>query len=105
MRLSGKIGEAPASPAWALLSWGLLPRGLTLAASSAPPPWMVFYFFIFFPSSYHDRSVNSSHCSIPAVLSLFFKRFIYLFMIEREREREREAETQAEGEAGSMQGA
>ena len=36
---------------------------------------------------------------------LFFKDFIYLFMIDtqREREREREAETQAEGEAGSMQ--
>ena len=33
----------------------------------------------------------------------FFKRFIYLFMIDIERERE--AETQEEGEAGSMQGA
>ena len=34
---------------------------------------------------------------------IFFKDFIYLFMIDIERERE--AETQAEGEAGSMQGA
>ena len=34
---------------------------------------------------------------------IFFKDFIYLFMIVTEREGE--AETQAEGEAGSMQGA
>ena len=37
------------------------------------------------------------HPGIP--LFLFFKDFIYLFMIERE------AETQAEGEAGFMPGA
>ena len=35
--------------------------------------------------------------NIPLVLLiLFFKDFIYLFMIDTEREREREAETQAE---------
>ena len=38
---------------------------------------------------------------------IFFKDFIYLFIIDREkeREREREEEIQAEGGAGSMQGA
>ena len=36
---------------------------------------------------------------------IFFKRFVYLFMIDIEREKERRAETQEEGEAGSMPGA
>ena len=34
--------------AWAFLSWGHSPPGLSLVPHGAPPPWMLFYFFIFF---------------------------------------------------------
>ena len=45
--------------------------GLSPAPRGAPPSWMPFVsLFLFSLSSYFDRSVNSSDCSIPAVLSL-----------------------------------
>ena len=54
----------------ALLSWGHLPRPQP-GSSGGPSPLEAFCFFIsFFPSSYLDRSANSSHWSIPAGLSL-----------------------------------
>ena len=52
---------------WAFLSWRLSPPSLSLAPQRAFPPLDVFSLFIF-PSSYLDRSTNSSHCSIPAGL-------------------------------------
>ena len=53
----------------ALLSWGHSPRPQP-GSSRAPPPWRPLFLYFFSPSSYLDRSANSSHCSIPAVLSL-----------------------------------
>ena len=54
----------------ALLSWGHSPRPQP-GSSRGPSPLEAFCFFISFsPSSYLDRSANSSHCSIPGVLSL-----------------------------------
>ena len=54
----------------ALLSWGHSPRPQP-GSSRSPSPLEAFCFFISFsPSSYLDRSANSSHCSIPAGLSL-----------------------------------
>ena len=48
--------------------------GLSLAPRGGPPPWMPFVsLFLFSPSSYLDRSANSSHCSIPDVLSLILR--------------------------------
>ena len=44
---------------------------LSPAPRGAPLPWMPFVsLFLFSPSSFLDRSANSSHCSVPAVLSL-----------------------------------
>ena len=44
---------------------------LSPAPHGALSPWMPFVsLFLFSSSSYLDRSMNSSHCSIPAVLSL-----------------------------------
>ena len=57
----------------AFLSWGHSLSGLSLAPHGARPPWMLFYFFTFFLSSYLDRSVNSSHCGVPAVFSLYLR--------------------------------
>ena len=54
----------------ALLSWGHSPRPQP-GSSRGPSPLEAFCFFISFsPSSYLDRSANSSHCCIPAGLSL-----------------------------------
>ena len=54
----------------ALLSWRHSPRPQP-GSSRGPSPLEAFCFFISFsPSSYLDRSVNSSHCSVPGVLSL-----------------------------------
>ena len=54
----------------ALLSWGHSPRPQP-GSSRGPSPSDAFCFFISFsPSSYLDRSANSSHCSVPAGLSL-----------------------------------
>ena len=50
----------------AFLSWGLSP-----GSSWGPSPLdAVLFLYYFFPFSYLDRSVSSSHCSILAVLSL-----------------------------------
>ena len=54
---------------WAFLSWGHSPPGLSPAPWGGALPQGCFFIY-FFLSSYLDRSVNSSHCSIPAVLSL-----------------------------------
>ena len=57
----------------ALPSWGYSPRPQP-GSSRGPSPLEVFCFFIsFFPSSYLDRSANSSHYSIPGVLSLILR--------------------------------
>ena len=54
----------------ALLSWGPSPRPQP-GSSRGPSPLEAFVsLFLFSPSSYLDRSANSSHCSIPAGLSL-----------------------------------
>ena len=54
----------------ALLSWGHSPRPQP-GSSRGPSPLEDFCFFISFsPSSYLGRCANSSHCSIPAGLSL-----------------------------------
>ena len=57
----------------ALLSWGHSPRPQP-GSSRGPSPLEAFCFLISFsPSSYLDRSANSSHCSIPGVLSLILR--------------------------------
>ena len=81
------------------------PAGLGLPAPEAPaaarraPPPLDFFSF---PLSNLVRSEIFSLCSVPAVLSLFFFKILFIYS---ETQREREAETRAEGEAGSMQGA
>ena len=47
--------------------------GLSPAPRGAPPPWRPLFLYFFFPSSYLDRSANSSHCCIPGVLSLILR--------------------------------
>ena len=56
----------------ALLSWGHSPRPQP-GSSRAPPPWRPLFLYFFSPSSYLDRSANSSHWSIPGVLSLILR--------------------------------
>ena len=64
----GKVGAAPASPGRGSPVLGTLaPASARLLAG--PSPLDAFCFFISFsPSSYLDRSPNSSHCSLPAGL-------------------------------------
>ena len=66
----GKVGAAPAPPGRGSPVLGTLaPASARLLAG--PSPLDAFCFFISFsPSSYLDRSMNSSHCSVPAGLSL-----------------------------------
>ena len=65
----------------ALLSWGHSPRPQP-GSSRGPSPLEAFCFFISFsPSSYLDRSANSSHCSIPAVLSLNLRPNSWIFRV------------------------
>ena len=66
----GKVGAAPASPGRGSPVLGTLaPASARLLAGPLPLGGLCF-FISFSPSSYLDRSANSSHCSIPAVLSL-----------------------------------
>ena len=67
----GKVGAAPAplgrgSPVLGTLA----PASARLLAGPLPLGGLLFLYFFFPPSSYLDRSANSSHCSIPAGLSL-----------------------------------
>ena len=66
----GKVGAAPASPGRGSPVLGTLaPASARLLAGPLPLGGLCF-FISFSPSSYLDRSANSSHCSIPAGLSL-----------------------------------
>ena len=66
----GKVGAAPASPGRGSPVLGTLaPASARLLAGPLPLGGLCF-FTSFSPSSYLDRSANSSHCSIPAGLSL-----------------------------------
>ena len=66
----GKVGAAPAPPGRGSPVLGTLaPASARLLAGPLPLGGLCF-FISFSPSSYLDRSANSSHCSIPAVLSL-----------------------------------
>ena len=57
----------------AFLSWGHSPRPLP-GSSRGPSPLEAFVSLFHFPlSSYLDRCANSSHCSIPGVLSLILR--------------------------------
>ena len=65
----------------ALLSWGHSPRPQP-GSSRGPSHLEAFCSFISFsPSSYLDRSANSSHCSIPAGLSLNLRPNSQIFRI------------------------
>ena len=66
----GKVGAAPAPPGRGSPVLGTLaPASARLLAGPLPLGGLCF-FISFSPSSYLDRSANSSHCSIPAGLSL-----------------------------------
>ena len=66
----GKVGAAPASPGRGSPVLGTLaPASARLLAGPLPLGGLCF-FISFSPSSYLDRSANSSHCCIPAGLSL-----------------------------------
>ena len=66
----GKVGAAPASPGRGSPVLGTLaPASARLLAGPLPLGGLC-SFISFSPSSYLDRSANSSHCSIPAGLSL-----------------------------------
>ena len=66
----GKVGAAPASPGRGSPVLGTLaPASARLLAGPLPLGGLCF-FISFSLSSYLDRSANSSHCSIPAGLSL-----------------------------------
>ena len=66
----GKVGAAPASPGRGSPVLGTLaPASARLLAGPLPLGGLCF-FTSFSPSSYLDRCANSSHCSIPAGLSL-----------------------------------
>ena len=66
----GKVGAASASPGRGSPVLGTLARASARLLVGPRPPGGLCFFISFFPSSYLDRSVTSSHCSIPAVLSL-----------------------------------
>ena len=66
----GKVGAAPAPPGRGSPVLGTLaPASARLLAGPLPLGGLCF-FTSFSPSSYLDRSANSSHCSVPAGLSL-----------------------------------
>ena len=66
----GKVGAAPASPGRGSPVLGTLaPASARLLAGPLPLGGLC-SFISFSPSSYLDRCANSSHCSIPAGLSL-----------------------------------
>ena len=66
----GKVGAAPAPPGRGSPVLGTLaPASARLLAGPLPLGGLC-SFISFSPSSYLDRSANSSHCSIPAGLSL-----------------------------------
>ena len=66
----GKVGAAPAPPGRGSPVLGTLaPASARLLAGPLPLGGLCF-FISFSPSSYLDRSANSSHCCIPAGLSL-----------------------------------
>ena len=66
----GKVGAAPASPGRGSPVLGTLaPASARLLAGPLPLGGLC-SFISFSPSSYLDRSANSSHCCIPAGLSL-----------------------------------
>ena len=66
----GKVGAAPAPPGRGSPVLGTLaPASARLLAGPLPLGGLCF-FTSFSPSSYLDRCANSSHCSIPAGLSL-----------------------------------
>ena len=69
----GKVGAAPASPGRGSPVLGTLaPASARLLAGPLPLGGLCF-FTSFSPSSYLDRCANSSHCSIPAGLSLILR--------------------------------
>ena len=69
----GKVGAAPAPPGRGSPVLGTLaPASARLLAGPLPLGGLCF-FISFSPSSYLDRSANSSHCSIPGVLSLILR--------------------------------
>ena len=69
----GKVGAAPAPPGRGSPVLGTLaPASARLLAGPLPLGGLCF-FTSFSPSSYLDRSANSSHCSVPAGLSLILR--------------------------------
>ena len=69
----GKVGAAPAPPGRGSPVLGTLaPASARLLAGPLPLGGLCF-FISFSPSSYLDRCANSSHCSIPAGLSLILR--------------------------------
>ena len=72
----GKVGAAPAPPGRGSPVLGTLaPASARLLAGPLPLGGLC-SFISFSPSSYLDRSANSSHCSVPASLSLFILFFL-----------------------------